>query len=98
MVLGAHGKLKAWMTKRLLDVKDIKILVFDEADEMLKADAFADDSLRMINTIRKQAPQACAAAALACMHAVFLSCFQPFSHANLAPSRRSAARKLARSA
>jgi ATP-dependent RNA helicase DDX19/DBP5 len=32
------------VAKRQLDVDRICILVFDEADEMLKADAFADDS------------------------------------------------------
>lgn len=30
--------------------------VFDEADEMLKADAFADDSVRLIKNIRKKNP------------------------------------------
>lgn len=44
MVIGTHGKLKNWVTKRVLEVDRITILVFDEADEMLKADAFADDS------------------------------------------------------
>lgn len=57
VVLGAHGKLKAWISNRLLEVSEIRILVFDEADEMLKADAFADDSLRMIRTIRQKSPK-----------------------------------------
>lgn len=36
VVIGTHGKLKNWMMKRILQTKNIKILVFDEADEMLK--------------------------------------------------------------
>jgi ATP-dependent RNA helicase DDX19/DBP5 len=35
-VIGTHGKLRDWMQKRVLDVRSIRILVFDEADEMLK--------------------------------------------------------------
>ena len=31
--------------------------VFDEADEMLKADGFADDSVRLIKEIRKRNPR-----------------------------------------
>lgn len=54
VVIGSHGKLKAWSSKRLLNLDTITILVFDEADEMLKADAFADDSVRMIKAIRKR--------------------------------------------
>lgn len=44
VIIGTHGRLKNWVAKRQLDVDRICILVFDEADEMLKADAFADDS------------------------------------------------------
>jgi hypothetical protein len=32
------------VAKRQLEIDNINILVFDEADEMLKAEAFADDS------------------------------------------------------
>ena len=31
--------------------------MFDEADEMLKADGFADDSVRLIKEIRKRNPK-----------------------------------------
>jgi hypothetical protein len=44
VIIGTHGRLKNWVSKRQLDVDRISILVFDEADEMLKAEAFADDS------------------------------------------------------
>lgn len=36
VVIGTHGKLKNWLGKRTLDVSAIKILVFDEADQMLE--------------------------------------------------------------
>lgn len=35
-MIGTHGKLRDWMQKRVLDVRNVAILVFDEADEMLK--------------------------------------------------------------
>lgn len=50
------GKIKSWASKRQLQFKAMKIMVFDEADEMLKADGFADDSIRMIRDIKKQSP------------------------------------------
>ncbi|KAK9845721.1 hypothetical protein WJX81_000486 [Elliptochloris bilobata] len=53
VVFGTHGSLKNWMSKRVLSVNSIKILVFDEADEMLKVDAFASDSVRMIKDVRQ---------------------------------------------
>ena len=55
VVVGTHGKLKSWVARRVLAVKTVKILVFDEADEMLKTDAFASDSVRMIATVRAAA-------------------------------------------
>ncbi|KAL4418934.1 hypothetical protein ABPG77_009114 [Micractinium sp. CCAP 211/92] len=57
VVIGTHGKLRDWMQKRVLDVRSIRILVFDEADEMLKQDAFADDTVRMIKQLRAANPQ-----------------------------------------
>ncbi|KAK9798531.1 hypothetical protein WJX73_010421 [Symbiochloris irregularis] len=57
IVIGAHGTLKNWVSKRVLNTERVAILVFDEADEMLKADGFASDSTRMISSIRRQNPQ-----------------------------------------
>ena len=54
IVVGTLGKLKSWASKRQLQFKAMRIMVFDEADEMLKADGFADDSIRMIRDITKQ--------------------------------------------
>ena len=34
--MGAHGTLKNWITKRALAISHVRILVLDEADEMLK--------------------------------------------------------------
>lgn len=36
MVIGTHGTLKNLVSKRILQFRHIRILVFDEADEMLK--------------------------------------------------------------
>ena len=36
VVIGTHGKLRNWLSKRMLDTSGVKILVFDEADQMLK--------------------------------------------------------------
>jgi ATP-dependent RNA helicase DDX19/DBP5 len=56
VVVGTHGRLKTWVTKKILDIDHVRILVFDEADEMLKGDAFADDTVRLIKTIRRRNP------------------------------------------
>lgn len=39
VVIATHGRLKDWVSKRLLNLRTVKILVFDEADEMLKVRA-----------------------------------------------------------
>lgn len=56
VVVGTHGKLKDWISRRVLNIKSMKILVFDEADEMLKQDGFADDSVRLIKQLKAAAP------------------------------------------
>ncbi|DBB13135.1 hypothetical protein WJX82_008599 [Trebouxia sp. C0006] len=53
VVIGTHGKLKNWLSKRILDVSAIKILVFDEADQMLQTDGFSSDSARMMKEVKK---------------------------------------------
>ena len=35
-MIGAHGRLKNLLSKRQLDVSAVRILVFDEADQMLQ--------------------------------------------------------------
>ena len=35
-MIGAHGRLKNLLSKRQLDVSAVRILVFDEADQMLE--------------------------------------------------------------
>ena len=35
LIIGTPGTLKRWVTSKVLDTKNIKILVFDEADQML---------------------------------------------------------------
>lgn len=44
VIIGTHGRMKNWVSQRQLEIDNIVILVFDEADEMLKAEAFADDT------------------------------------------------------
>mmetsp|Transcript_1994 Transcript_1994/g.5197 ORF Transcript_1994/g.5197 Transcript_1994/m.5197 type:complete len:508 (+) Transcript_1994:268-1791(+) len=56
IIIGTHGTLKNWVSKRMLSFKFMTILVFDEADDMLKADGFADDSLRMMKEVKRQSP------------------------------------------
>ncbi|KAI8463732.1 MAG: P-loop containing nucleoside triphosphate hydrolase protein [Monoraphidium minutum] len=56
VVIGTHGRCKNWVSDRVLDLDGVNILVFDEADEMLKAEAFADESVRLIKTARKRNP------------------------------------------
>jgi ATP-dependent RNA helicase DDX19/DBP5 len=54
VVIGTPGTLKRWMTRdRILETKHIKILVFDEADQMLAQDGFQDDSMRMLKNIER---------------------------------------------
>lgn len=69
VVIGTHGKLKSWVSRRVMPVDSVKVLVFDEADEMLKTDAFASDSVRLITTVRqaaaRRAPSSASAAAAA---------------------------------
>ena len=45
--------MKAYIQKRLLPLKYIKLLVFDEADEMLKMGGFRDESERLYKNIRR---------------------------------------------
>ena len=35
VIIGTPGTLKRWVTSKVLDTKNIRILVFDEADQML---------------------------------------------------------------
>ena len=56
VVIATHGKLRDWVNKRVLSVQNVRILVFDEADEMLKQDGFADDSVRLLKYLRTSVP------------------------------------------
>eukprot|EP01023_Acetabularia_acetabulum_P035037 TRINITY_DN32_c0_g1_i2.p2 TRINITY_DN32_c0_g1~~TRINITY_DN32_c0_g1_i2.p2 ORF type:complete len:472 (+),score=95.34 TRINITY_DN32_c0_g1_i2:111-1526(+) len=57
IVVGTHGRLKNWYVRRQLSFTHVKMLVFDEADEMLKREGFADDSIKIIKAIRKESPE-----------------------------------------
>ncbi|XP_043711596.1 DEAD-box ATP-dependent RNA helicase 38-like [Telopea speciosissima] len=53
IVIGTPGTIKKWMSAKKLSTRDIKILVFDEADHMLAEDGFKDDSLRIMKDIER---------------------------------------------
>ncbi|XP_061337686.1 DEAD-box ATP-dependent RNA helicase 38 [Gastrolobium bilobum] len=53
VVIGTPGTINKWMNYKKLGVTRLKILVFDEADQMLAEDGFKDDSLRIMKGIEK---------------------------------------------
>ncbi|XP_025688735.1 DEAD-box ATP-dependent RNA helicase 38 [Arachis hypogaea] len=53
VVIGSPGPIKKWISFKKLAVTRLKILVFDEADQMLAEDGFKDDSLRIMKEIEK---------------------------------------------
>lgn len=53
VVIGTPGTIKKWTSARKLATRDVKILVFDEADHMLAEDGFKDDSLRIMKEIQR---------------------------------------------
>ncbi|OMO76660.1 hypothetical protein CCACVL1_15519 [Corchorus capsularis] len=53
VVIGTPGTVKKWMSFKKLGVSYVKILVFDEADQMLAQDGFRDDSMRMMKAIKR---------------------------------------------
>ncbi|PWZ58611.1 DEAD-box ATP-dependent RNA helicase 38 [Zea mays] len=55
IVIGTSGTLIKWITHKKLATRDIKILVFDEADHMLAEDGFRSDSERMMRDIQRSA-------------------------------------------
>ncbi|CAO2839444.1 unnamed protein product [Amaranthus hypochondriacus] len=57
VIIGTPGTIKKWISFKKLSLVNMKILVFDEADHMLAEDGFRDDSLRIMNDIKKIAPK-----------------------------------------
>ncbi|KAK6925553.1 DEAD/DEAH box helicase domain [Dillenia turbinata] len=53
VVIGTPGTIKKWISAKKLALRDLKILVFDEADHMLAEDGFKDDSLRIMKDIER---------------------------------------------
>ncbi|WOK97199.1 DEAD-box ATP-dependent RNA helicase 38-like isoform X1 [Canna indica] len=53
VVIGTPGTVKKWTSARKLSTRDVKILVFDEADHMLAEDGFRDDSERIMKEIQR---------------------------------------------
>ncbi|XP_015691195.2 DEAD-box ATP-dependent RNA helicase 38 [Oryza brachyantha] len=55
VVIGTSGTLMKWINHKKLATRDIKILVFDEADHMLAEDGFRSDSERIMRDIQRSA-------------------------------------------
>ncbi|CAL9099655.1 unnamed protein product [Musa textilis] len=53
VVIGTPGTIKKWTSAKKLSTRDVKILVFDEADHMLAEDGFRDDSERIMKEIQR---------------------------------------------
>jgi hypothetical protein len=56
IIIATPGTLDRWIVQRRLALDAMRILVFDEADQMLMADGFQDSSFRMLSFIRKVSP------------------------------------------
>ncbi|ESQ45177.1 hypothetical protein EUTSA_v10010317mg [Eutrema salsugineum] len=56
VVIGTPGTIKKWIAFKKLGLNHLKILVFDEADQMLATDGFRDDSLRIMKDIERVNP------------------------------------------
>jgi len=57
VVFGTHGRLSNWVGRRQFGLNHIKVLVFDEADNMLEQSGFADASFRLVRDTKRQSPQ-----------------------------------------
>lgn len=57
VVIGTPGRLKTWTTKKVLGLKTVKILVFDEADHMLEANGFREDSTMLMARLNQANPR-----------------------------------------
>ncbi|WOK97200.1 DEAD-box ATP-dependent RNA helicase 38-like isoform X2 [Canna indica] len=53
VVIGTPETIKKWTSTRKLSTRDVKILVFDEADHMLAEDGFRDDSEQIMKEIQR---------------------------------------------
>ncbi|GMH28745.1 hypothetical protein Nepgr_030588 [Nepenthes gracilis] len=53
VIVGTPGTIKRWISYKKLSLIYMKILVYDEADHMLAQDGFRDDSLRIMNEIKR---------------------------------------------
>jgi ATP-dependent RNA helicase DDX19/DBP5 len=56
VVIGTPGTLDKWIARRRIALDAVRVLVFDEADQMLMTEGFKDVSFRMLNHIRKVSP------------------------------------------
>lgn len=52
IVVGTIGTVMRWLEKKVLDLRSMKVVVFDEADTMLAEDGFYNQSLRILKCIK----------------------------------------------
>jgi len=60
VVIGTPGKVLGWMREKQLNCASIKVLVFDEADQMMDTDGHRVDSLKIMKHLKastRQMPQ-----------------------------------------
>ena len=57
VVIGTPGKMLGWMREKQLDCKGVKILVFDEADQMMDTDGHRVDSLKIMKHLKSSTKQ-----------------------------------------
>ena len=48
IIVGTPGRLLNWISRRTLPLADMRMLVFDEADQMVSVDGFGSDSISII--------------------------------------------------
>ena len=52
VVIGTPGKVLGWMREKQLNCATMKILVFDEADQMMDTDGHRVDSLKIMKHLK----------------------------------------------
>ncbi|CAM9753508.1 unnamed protein product, partial [Phaeothamnion confervicola] len=51
VVVGTPGTIENWMKKRLLDLRNIRVFVLDEADEMISQDGHRESTTRILRAV-----------------------------------------------
>mmetsp|Transcript_42502 Transcript_42502/g.51592 ORF Transcript_42502/g.51592 Transcript_42502/m.51592 type:complete len:496 (-) Transcript_42502:181-1668(-) len=54
VIIGTPGTLKNWINYKVLGLEHIRMIVFDEADQMFDSEGFLTDTIRIIKTINSK--------------------------------------------